>query len=119
MSKDVIANAFGGEFPVCNEQQKVAIEEGYRKMQEFFESDEGKAYDAKPKLCACDMIAGLLNGTLSRGDLISLGLDIARTTYTKKILIHDLENLANEMQNQALMEGPALDADGRKKEWIN
>jgi hypothetical protein len=121
MSEDklIIANAFGGDFPVCTEKDKVAIEDAFKKAMEWTDSEDGKAYDESDKSCACELITRLLNGTASRGDQVTLGIDMARAIYTKKMAAVALMQLIGGAlgRGQEIPDMPSLNPT--KKEWVN
>lgn len=111
----ITADAFGGGFPVCSQEDKVAIEEGFKKAMAWSESVEGKAYDSRPPECSCALIARLLNGTASYGDMVTLGIDLARQMYFRKMAGIALMSIMEGAQGLPSMEP----APGKKKEWVN
>lgn len=116
------ANAFGGEFPVCNEEQKVAIEKGFAKAMEWAAGEDGKAYDSREPECMCTFIARLMNGEASYGDMVTLASDMARETYLKKRAAVALAGIAGaiqgKMEEMAMASDPVMGSTP-KKEWVN
>ena len=117
--KIVVANAFGGDFPVCTEKDKVAIEDAFQKAMEWTASEDGKAYDATDKSCACELIARLLNGTASRGDQVTLGIDMAQAIYTKKMAAVALMQLIGSAMDKGSPWPEMHSQEPKKKEWVN
>ncbi len=114
---DIYAKAFGGNFPVCSEQDKAAIEAGYKKAMEWTNSPEGQAYDSRPTECMCALIGRLLNGTASYGDMVTMGIDMARTVYARKAAADVILGLIEKARESEL---PSLDpTPSGKKEWVN
>jgi hypothetical protein len=75
----VYASAFGGDFPVCNEEQALAMEAAYADAKaNASEKDEG---------CTCDLIIALLNGKATRGQLFTAGAGIAQDIFLKKMVM--------------------------------
>lgn len=117
--KMITAKAFGGDFPVCSEADKVAIEEGYQKAQAWANGPEGAAHDNRPVSCTCALIGRLLNGTATYGDMVDVGTSIARTLYAQKMAIIALSEMLDSAGATASHELINSITDPKKKEWIN
>lgn len=89
----VYANVFGGQFPVCNEQQKAQIEEAYAKL---IEQDKTSPIRQTHE-CMCDLIIRLLNGGADHSTQISAAMFIAKIIYTEKTLIRELYEQMEKM----------------------
>jgi hypothetical protein len=124
MSDEIIyAKAFGVEdFPVCSERDKEAVERGFKNALAWADSAEGKAYDGRPAECTCALIARLLNGEATYGDMMTIGNQIAREIYiTKKSTVAILElisGLTGKMEQAQMFRDPVMGA-APKKEWVN
>ena len=114
--KLIVANAFGGEFPVCTEKDKVAIEAAFKSALEWIQSKAGLDYDNEPKVCMCEMIARLLNGTASYGDQVTLGIDLAREIYLRKMTAVAMAEILGGSNRQHEPWPEALDSD---KKWVH
>lgn len=79
----VYASVFGGDFPVCSEKQALELEEAYAKALKYEEEHPEEKNDLDR--CTCDMIIGLLNGTLNRYELMAAAIFIAKDIYQKKL----------------------------------
>jgi hypothetical protein len=124
MSDEVIcANAFGVEdFPVCSERDKEAIERGFKHALAWSTSDEGKAYDSRPTECACALVARLLNGEATYGDMMTIGNQIAKEVYSEKkgiaAILGLISGLAGKIEQEQMFRDPVMGATP-KKEWVN
>ncbi len=117
---DIYAKAFGGDFPVCSEKDKAAIEEGYKKAMEWTNSADGQEYDSRPSECMCAIIGRLLSGTASYGDMVTIGIDMARNIYARKAAANVIMGLMEKVQEAGLPSmGPEPEFPGKKKEWVN
>ncbi len=118
--KPIMAKAFGGEYPVCSEQDKVAIEEGYKKAFAWLESPEGRAEDeATRQECSCAVIGRLLAGTATYTDMVIVGIDMARSVYRRKMMGEMVLGLMDSLQGAGVQADPIITSDKPKKEWIN
>jgi hypothetical protein len=112
--EQVFAKVFGGEFPVCNEEQKVDLEAAYGKMLEKFPDGQIK-YDNNP--CTCEVITSLLKGEAVHEIQMSLALKVAQEIYAKKEEIVNLGGLLEQLREglqKAAMSAPAS-AGGAKE----
>lgn len=86
----VYAEAFGGDFPVCNEKQALEMEKAYAEAKAAT-SGEPESGD-----CTCDLIIKLLKGTASRGSMFTAGAAVAQDIYMKKVIISGLTRAMEE-----------------------
>lgn len=112
----IYANAFGGMFPVCSEEQKVRMEAAFNSAMDYGKSDENiqrEKESAENPECTCDLIIRLLDGSANRSDMISLGASIAKDIYQGKSLAAALVMAMNALGKTASSEVPG------RKEWLN
>jgi hypothetical protein len=120
MSNEVVyADAFGGKFPVCSEQDKVAIEEGFKKAMEWSQTPEAKEYDNRPAECACTLIARLLKGEATYGDMVQLGIDMANSMYVRKAAAVAVMSMLADRTSEVPNLPPPFPGGSTKKEWLN
>jgi hypothetical protein len=122
--KTIYANAFGvNDFPVCSEQDKEAIERGFKHALAWADSPEGKAYDSSmSNNCTCSLVARLLNGEATYGDMMIIGNMMARDIYVAKkgtvAILELITGIAGRLEQSQMFRDPVMGA-APKKEWVN
>lgn len=94
MSKTLpMANAFGGNYPVCTEDQAARMEEAFKSALTYSEEHGDNVHK-----CSCELIIELLGPNPSRSAVIEAAATIAREVYTKKAMAVSLmSSLEDEM----------------------
>ena len=84
----VYAEAFGGDFPVCNEKQALEMERAYK--------DAVANSEASVDGCTCDLITTLLSGKATREQMFTAAAAIAQDIYMKKLILSQLTDAMQE-----------------------
>lgn len=80
MSKPLpMANAFGGNYPTCTEDQARRLEAAFKSALEYENEHDGKTHS-----CTCELIIELLSPNPSRSAVIEAAASIAREVYIRK-----------------------------------
>jgi len=79
MINDIYAEAFGGQFPVCTEEQKTKLEAAFKDAYAY-EQEHGTAKHS----CTCDLIIALMQPNVDRKDAIAAAASVARNLYEAK-----------------------------------
>jgi len=114
----IYANAFGGKFPVCDEKQKVQLEEAFAQLLKDYPSGLVPPPDGA---CMCSLIIDLITGKASKEEQIAAGVKIAQQIYEEKSAAAALmDALGSAIMDAALGRGVGGPfSPGGKKETVH